>query len=102
MNSMRTDHSVGSLANPRIVVCGHGNWSGIQHRTRRPHEHRPRNPGYPDFQGVDAIPAKTLREIASECIKGHIDPAELQRMENIEAAERETLRGMIENMEGVA
>lgn len=44
---------------------------------------------------VDAIPPATLREIASDCITRHIDPAELERARHIERSERETLDNVI-------
>jgi hypothetical protein len=49
---------------------------------------------------VDAINPDVLRELCEGCITQHVDGYALQRMEQVEAAERETLATMIESMEG--
>ena len=56
------------------------------------------------FQGdsidVDAIPPNQRRKRAEECITRHIDQGVLERTRAIEAAERETLKDFIDDMDG--
>jgi hypothetical protein len=40
---------------------------------------------------VDALPAPELRERVADAIKSHLDPVEYQRLQAIEAAERDLL-----------
>ncbi len=49
---------------------------------------------------VDAIHPDTLRQLCRDSITQHIDPWALERTQAVEAAERETLAAMIENMGG--
>ncbi|MBW1614382.1 MAG: hypothetical protein JRJ57_10525 [Deltaproteobacteria bacterium] len=44
---------------------------------------------------LDAIPAKQLRQLVSECIAQHIDEETIQRIELAEKAEKETLKNII-------
>jgi hypothetical protein len=48
---------------------------------------------------VDAIHPGRLRNLARECIEGHIDPQVLNRVLEVEAAERETLERVIEGLD---
>ncbi len=48
---------------------------------------------------VDAIPPAQLRELVVDCIEQHIDPDALRQMRRVEAAERETLQGIIRGLE---
>jgi hypothetical protein len=43
---------------------------------------------------IDAIDPNTLRSMVKEVIMGHIDDQEINRLETIEKAERETLAGL--------
>jgi hypothetical protein len=45
---------------------------------------------------LEAIPPDRLRSIVRDCISQHIDPEALRRLEEVEAAERETLRMIAE------
>ena len=49
---------------------------------------------------VDAVPPSKLRELVTNVIEQHVDEWQLERMQEVEAAERETLQTMIENMQG--
>ena len=40
---------------------------------------------------VDALPAPELRERVADAIKLHLDPVEYQRLQTVEAAERDRL-----------
>lgn len=51
---------------------------------------------------VDAIAPDTLREICEHCIVQHIDQDAYQRMLDVEAAERDTLATVVENLGGAA
>jgi len=51
---------------------------------------------------VDAIPPTTLRGIVENCILQHIDVDALAAMDAVETAERETLRTIIESINGEA
>ncbi len=48
-----------------------------------------------DSVELDAIPANVLRRMVENCITRHIDRAELERIERIEARERETLAAVV-------
>ncbi len=56
------------------------------------------------FQGesveVDAMPPVALRSMVSELIEQHIDPDALARLQTVETAERDTLRGIMERLQG--
>ena len=58
------------------------------------------------FQGesveVDAIRPDLLREMVEGCISPHIDQVALQRLETVEAAERETLGTIIDRLKASA
>jgi hypothetical protein len=47
---------------------------------------------------VDAIPPAKLRELVARCIEQHIDGDRLERMQAVEAAERDTLQGIIDRL----
>jgi hypothetical protein len=49
---------------------------------------------------VDAIPLQVLRGLVRECIEKHIDRRALARTRKIEAAERETLAGIQQQIQG--
>jgi hypothetical protein len=49
---------------------------------------------------VDAIPPQVLRGLVKECIEKHIDRRVLARTRKIEAAERETLASIQQQMQG--
>lgn len=51
---------------------------------------------------VDAIPAGELRSIARECIVQHVDEYALEQMRTVEAAEKDTLRRVIDGMTDAA
>ena len=55
-----------------------------------------------DFEGesveVDAIPAPELRRLVSGAIRSHMDPADLERLLDVEAAERETLANLADTI----
>jgi hypothetical protein len=59
-----------------------------------------------NFEGesveVDAIPPSTLRLMVRQCIEAHIDQEELQRLQTVEEAERETLRQIARNFFAVS
>lgn len=48
---------------------------------------------------ADAIPADELRSLARKCIVQHIDEFALEQMRIVEAAEKDTLRQLIDGME---
>jgi hypothetical protein len=48
---------------------------------------------------VDAIPPDELRQLCRDCITRHVDLSVLQRTEQIEAAERETLQTMLNRLQ---
>jgi len=50
-----------------------------------------------DSVEVDAIPPATLRLMVRKCIEAHLDWEELQRLQVVEDAERETLRRIARN-----
>lgn len=50
---------------------------------------------------LDAIPANELRRMVEACIIQHVNQSELQRIERIEAAERETLAAVVSKMQKV-
>src|SRR5262249_12778932 len=45
---------------------------------------------------LEAIPPDRLRSVVRDCISRHLDPAALRRLEEVEAAERETLLAIAE------
>ena len=47
---------------------------------------------------VDAVPPARLRELVTDCIVRHIDTDALERMETVEAAERDTLASIVGNL----
>jgi hypothetical protein len=53
-----------------------------------------------NFEGdsveVDAIPSRDLRQLATDCIVGHIDPHVYANLQKVERSERETLRTFME------
>ena len=48
---------------------------------------------------VDAIEPDQLRQLCEECIEQHVDEHELARTRQVEAAERQTLRDVVDGME---
>ena len=57
-----------------------------------------------DFDGntveLDAIHPDDLRDLVRDCIEQHIDSGRLARLQQVEAAERETLEAIIDRNEG--
>lgn len=51
---------------------------------------------------VDAIPPDDLRDICRRCIEQHVDDDQLERMREVESAERDTLARLAESIEGAA
>jgi hypothetical protein len=47
---------------------------------------------------LDALPAPVLRQLVAECIKRHIDPYTMDRLQKIEKSERKTLGAIRENL----
>ena len=66
---------------------------GLTTRPTKDTDSRSRN-----FEGesveADAIPPSTLRQMVRNCIESHLDFEQLQRLQVVEEAERETLRRM--------
>lgn len=64
------------------------------------------DPNARKFQGesveVDAIPTAKLRELARACIERHVDVEALERLQTVEAAERDTLTSLIRFHEATA
>lgn len=49
---------------------------------------------------VDAIPPRTLKQLATDCIAQHADPRALAAMQDVEAMERRTLEALIKQCYG--
>jgi hypothetical protein len=52
-----------------------------------------------DSVELDAIPANELRHMVEDCITRHIDRAALQRIERVEAVERDTLAAVVSHLQ---
>ena len=71
---------------------------GLQTRPTKTTDTRSKN-----FKGesveVDAIPPAKLREMVTELIQAHIDSDQLERLQNVEAAERATLASIVSRLQ---
>ncbi len=53
-----------------------------------------------DSVELDAIPSNRLREMVRDCIKQHVDPYKLEKIQQTERLERKTLETLIESLSG--